>query len=325
MSDQSISRSHPDDEAVDRFAEAMKIKLAAARRKGRGGWDDREVCSDESLAAMLVAHLSKGNAGNFEDVANFAMMLHQRGADPALLAAAAEAPKQQAVSEALSLGVNALNARAERPKLPSIPEMFEHSRVPDDFRNQASAYRAGWNDCRAWRGVAVEQLCEGLAQSDAAQTDRSTSRPAVTEVQASGGQFVKKEICPRCEHQFPSSANPYINQLRVELAGRVPPAPAAVIRAIMSRREKLFRVDFLRPDLLHVGTRLFAEPVVAAGLAETLQRLEKACDRRAALMTSDAYRACSLIPGMDDALLELDEARKQARAALSAEPGESHD
>jgi hypothetical protein len=26
--------------------------------------------------------------------------------------------------------------------------------------------------------------------------------------------FVKKEICPDCEHQFESSANPYINELR---------------------------------------------------------------------------------------------------------------
>lgn len=29
--------AHPDDAAVDRFAAAMKEKLAAAREKGRGG------------------------------------------------------------------------------------------------------------------------------------------------------------------------------------------------------------------------------------------------------------------------------------------------
>lgn len=77
---------HPDDEAVDRFATAMKVKLAAARAKGRGGWDDPSVCSVEFLAQLLVEHLGKGNAGTFEDVANFAMMLHQRGADPTVLA-----------------------------------------------------------------------------------------------------------------------------------------------------------------------------------------------------------------------------------------------
>lgn len=33
---------HPDDAAVDRFARAMKLKLAAARAKGRGGWSNDE-------------------------------------------------------------------------------------------------------------------------------------------------------------------------------------------------------------------------------------------------------------------------------------------
>lgn len=80
---------HPDDAAVDRFAVAMKTKLAAAREKGRGGWDNPATCSVEYLADLLVDHVGKGNAGTFEDVANFAMMLHQRGADPAVLASAA--------------------------------------------------------------------------------------------------------------------------------------------------------------------------------------------------------------------------------------------
>lgn len=76
---------HPDDLAVDRFAPAMKTKLAAARAKGRGGWDDKASCSGEHLAQLLIEHLTKGNAGTFEDIANFAMMLHQRGDDPQLL------------------------------------------------------------------------------------------------------------------------------------------------------------------------------------------------------------------------------------------------
>lgn len=83
---------HADDAAVDRFAVAMKAKMAAARAKGRGGWDDPAQCSVENLAEMLVEHISKGNAGTFEDVANFAMMLHQRGADPRVLAPAAQEP-----------------------------------------------------------------------------------------------------------------------------------------------------------------------------------------------------------------------------------------
>ncbi|WP_235088078.1 hypothetical protein [Chromobacterium sp. Beijing] len=86
---------HTDDLAVDKFATAMKVKLAAARDKGRSGWDDPAQCSVESLAQLLVGHLEKGNAGNFEDIANLCMMLHQRGADPAVLAAPQPAQVEQ--------------------------------------------------------------------------------------------------------------------------------------------------------------------------------------------------------------------------------------
>lgn len=68
--------AHPDDAAVDRFAVALKEKLAAAREKGRGGWEDKSDVSSEELSAMLVAHVLKGDP---RDVANFCMFLHQRG------------------------------------------------------------------------------------------------------------------------------------------------------------------------------------------------------------------------------------------------------
>lgn len=74
---------HPDDLAVDRFAAAMKEKMALARAKGRGGWNDPAQCSVERLATMLVEHIAKGDP---VDVANFAMMLHQRGAGLEVLA-----------------------------------------------------------------------------------------------------------------------------------------------------------------------------------------------------------------------------------------------
>lgn len=74
---------HPDDIAVDAFAGAMKDKLAASRDKGRSGWDDPEQCSVEYLATLLVQHVAKGDP---IDVANLAMMLHQRGAGGHVLA-----------------------------------------------------------------------------------------------------------------------------------------------------------------------------------------------------------------------------------------------
>ena len=75
-----------DDAAVDRFAASMKAKMAAAREKGRGGWDDPERCTEEFLADLLVDHLEKRNAGNLQDIANLVMMLDQRGAAPGAVA-----------------------------------------------------------------------------------------------------------------------------------------------------------------------------------------------------------------------------------------------
>lgn len=73
---QPVGDQHPDDLAVDSFAAAMKAKMAAARAKGRGGWEDPAQCTADDLSRMLREHVEKGDP---RDVANFCMMLHQRG------------------------------------------------------------------------------------------------------------------------------------------------------------------------------------------------------------------------------------------------------
>jgi len=75
--------SHPDDLAVDRFAAAMKAKMAKAREKGRCGW---ETCQPDDLSRMLREHVEKGDP---RDVANFCMMIWSLGAG---IAAAPPAP-----------------------------------------------------------------------------------------------------------------------------------------------------------------------------------------------------------------------------------------
>ncbi len=70
-----VQVQHSDDAAIDRFATTMKAKMAASRAKGRGGWDDPVQCSVEKLAAMLCQHVEKGDP---VDIANFAMMVHER-------------------------------------------------------------------------------------------------------------------------------------------------------------------------------------------------------------------------------------------------------
>lgn len=69
---------HPDDIAVDEFAKRMKAKLALAREKGRGGWDDPTKCSIGYLSVLLEDHVQKADP---VDVANIAMMISMRGAE----------------------------------------------------------------------------------------------------------------------------------------------------------------------------------------------------------------------------------------------------
>ena len=64
---------HPDDEAVDRFAQAMKQKLAQAREKGRSGWQQMKP---DDISTMLYEHVEKGDP---RDVANFCMFLWSLG------------------------------------------------------------------------------------------------------------------------------------------------------------------------------------------------------------------------------------------------------
>ncbi|SOC43795.1 hypothetical protein SAMN05892877_111233 [Rhizobium subbaraonis] len=73
---QGIGATHPDALAVDRFADAMKAKMAKKRAEGRGGWQNRDECSGDFLSQLLRDHVEKGDP---VDVGNLAMMLHQRG------------------------------------------------------------------------------------------------------------------------------------------------------------------------------------------------------------------------------------------------------
>ena len=61
-----------------------------------------------------------------------------------------------------------------------------------------------------------------------------------------------------------------------------------------------------------------AAPALEASAVAALRRLEQACDKRAELTTPEVYKAIVVLPGMKDALQELDDARKQACAVLSA-------
>lgn len=61
---------------IKKLKKAMKAKLVASRHKGRGGWQDKDDCSQEHLSRLLREHVEKGDP---VDVANFCTMLHARG------------------------------------------------------------------------------------------------------------------------------------------------------------------------------------------------------------------------------------------------------
>nr|WP_244119759.1 hypothetical protein [Burkholderia gladioli] len=81
---------HPDEAAIDAFSASMKAKMAAARAKGRSGW---ETCAPGDLSRMLREHVEKGDP---RDVANFCMMLHHLGA---AISAPADAEEAGALTE----------------------------------------------------------------------------------------------------------------------------------------------------------------------------------------------------------------------------------
>lgn len=72
-----------DNETVARFSCALRGKLRDARDKGRKGWQDKALCSQQTLSDMLRDHVDKGDP---RDVAAFAMFLWARGEniEPAL-------------------------------------------------------------------------------------------------------------------------------------------------------------------------------------------------------------------------------------------------
>lgn len=135
--------SHPDNDAIDRFSFAMKEKMAKSRMKGRDGWSNKELCTGEQLAFMLIEHISKGNNGNFEDVAIFAMMLHQRGENPELLSNAMRDNHKKAL----------LNITDESV----IPRWADPTTNNGDLRPDHK-FRSGWNACREATKNNIESL-----------------------------------------------------------------------------------------------------------------------------------------------------------------------
>lgn len=112
---------HPDDSAVDRFAAAMKVKMAESRAKGRSGWDNEALCPVERLQSMLCDHVAKGDP---VDVGNFAMMLFNRG------------HRSTAVMAGSHASVNLAADRADQPGFEAWAK--QHGGLPLDMAGGAA-------------------------------------------------------------------------------------------------------------------------------------------------------------------------------------------
>lgn len=76
-------------------------------------------------------------------------------------------------------------------------------------------------------------------------------------------------------------------------------------------------VTEMHNELSETQEKLTAAEQRNAELVELLRRLERANDKRTSLTTREAYALASQAPGMRDALIELDDARKAARDVLN--------
>lgn len=125
-----------DNRSVTAFAYAMRIKLAVKRLDGRGGWQDKEHCSNEYLSKLLREHVEKGDP---VDVANFCMMLHQRGE----LIASPAASKPLALAEAaydLASWAGCINWRGGENQKDWLDELRQHI---ERVRQLCKQYRGG--------------------------------------------------------------------------------------------------------------------------------------------------------------------------------------
>lgn len=142
------AESHPDDLAVDRFATAMKLKLKKKRSDGYQGWDGDDPRISHVLAYRLIEHIPKGDP---VDIGNFAMMLHQRGVDPALLSDAADRWAMLLPSDAGTTA--AMVDRACRSRYSAFDDWSEELKADERYKMQAALAAALQGDGDPATGV----------------------------------------------------------------------------------------------------------------------------------------------------------------------------
>lgn len=179
---------HPDDLAVDKFAAAMKEKLAQARAKGRCGWEE---CAPADLSAMLYEHVAKGDP---RDVANFGMFLWNLGQPITqchkALDVAVQVTDEMAYSFHRALNDSALNAddveqiqTGLRAALANVPAAAINEQTLSELKNMVRAYvrllEAGKDRIQSLGGD-----CDPVDRMEAGDSNLTTAKAAIAAAEA---------------------------------------------------------------------------------------------------------------------------------------------
>jgi hypothetical protein len=196
----------PDDLAVDRFAAAMKDKMAAARAKGRGGW---EKCSPEYLTFLLREHVEKGDP---RDVANFCMMLwHLESRIFPLAAPLPSQPVEAGEACAECGGSSSITCKSKYcPQTTPSAVVLDDERAAETKCTQCCGlgyYRGKW----PFDWSVTCEICQGKGQVRAASPQATLQDAAVSVVQAIAAT---KQLSNLVEAQAtatqPAQTSPYL-------------------------------------------------------------------------------------------------------------------
>lgn len=167
-----------DDTAIDHFAIAMRKKMDASRKKGRNGWHDPILCPADRMSDHFMDHIWKGNAGTFEDLAIYCMMLHTRGEDPGVLVSAAQRKQVQflhgledvvlhktRLTEAEELLQDVLN-NCNRTNRHSIKDFFKKYDIAERPEEDPECEEEGRQAFRVGSNLKANPYKEGCEYSD---------------------------------------------------------------------------------------------------------------------------------------------------------------
>lgn len=207
----SPAEAHPDDIAVDRFAAAMKAKMAKSRAQGRWGWNDSSVCPAHHLQSLLRNHVGKGDP---VDVGNFAMMLFNRGERTAAAEHSLAGARVEKVDTVLWDAVTS-----------QFVNVVKHH---PNFKEQVSADFAHKNSSRFYDAADIEAMSKEL---DILRTRTAAAPMPASE--APWGYAMMRDGVMQGHAGSKAIADSWVNAIAVPLMPCAAPVPASEAASVL--------------------------------------------------------------------------------------------